>query len=270
MPNSFKTWLNSLWGSDAPKFSWRDTKVGGFLSSLSGRYLGTNLTNAEREANAFTAQQNQEAMAFEQRMAENQMSFQERMSNTSWQRGVADMREAGLNPALAYGQGGAQAMTGSSGSGHAGSSVAPGVGSLSDLVQLATLKPLVRKANAEADIAENNAEWQDIKNTQEYNKSIAEIDKLVEDANIQRYNYQQLLPAQRALAEAQRDLSRQQASNLSIEQRIKRWESEFIDKFHVTPQLAGELAKGVALGGSAFIGLLTKKIPFLGSKLGGR
>lgn len=47
-----------------------------------------------------------------QAMSDKQMAFQERMSDTSYERGVADMRAAGINPAMAFSQGGASAPSG--------------------------------------------------------------------------------------------------------------------------------------------------------------
>lgn len=71
------------------------------------------------------------AMNYNSAEAEKARAWSERMSNTSYQRARADMEKAGLNPILAYTQGGASTPTSAQGTIHAQSINNPTVGTQS-------------------------------------------------------------------------------------------------------------------------------------------
>lgn len=79
-----------------------------------------------REQQAFQSGAINQQQDFQKETMATAMDYNTRMSNTSYQRGVQDMKQAGINPLLAFQQGGAtapqvSAQSGSSGTGARGS-----------------------------------------------------------------------------------------------------------------------------------------------------
>lgn len=132
------------------------------LKNVGGKYLGTGLTDADVEANEFSAQEAQKQRDFDAQQAElayeRQREFYQDFQSPAAQ--VQQYQEAGLNPALMYGRGATPASAISapqaSGSG-APSSVKPSTGDIGQLVSLLANIGF-RKKEVDAEVKLKNAQ----------------------------------------------------------------------------------------------------------------
>lgn len=158
--------------------------IGGVLGGASSAYGASQQNQA---AQAATERQ----MAFQRESAGIQMKFQERMTATSYQRAMDDMRKAGLNPILAYRQGGAGTPAGSSPGGSTYSPVSVGGAGVSGAAAGTSSAVAARRLGLET------------------RRTMAEIDKLYTSAEKDSADAD-LATHQRMNAQEQRKLLKQQ------------------------------------------------------------
>lgn len=162
-----------------------DNKISNFTDSMENQITKEGLTGAEREANAFNAEEAQKSRDFTEYMARNKYSIE-----------TASMQDAGVNPAMLYG-GGNLVSTASNGA--QASSVAPSssggiLGAIDSIMALVRMPSELKKIQAEinqtnASAARERAEAKytaQRTETEVFNTKMAQIESQYKDALTQQ------------------------------------------------------------------------------------
>jgi hypothetical protein len=130
---------------------------GDFMAAIMGSILGGLISGGATYAG--TSAQNEA----NKEMAQAQMNFQERMSSTAYQRSVADMKKAGINPMLAYQQGGASSPGGATAQMQnvAGNSARDTIDGAIEMATLKNIQQSNKKLKADTDYSETSAKLLD-------------------------------------------------------------------------------------------------------------
>lgn len=133
------------------------TTLGQMWDSLTNKWTGRDLTGAQIAENEFNAQEAEKARVFNANEAEKAREWEEQMSNTAYQRQVADLEAAGLNPALGYGSNGATTPAGEAASGPAAAAGTNNNGmSMGELLQVLQLPLSIMQQEADINLTRAN------------------------------------------------------------------------------------------------------------------
>lgn len=169
------------------------------LPALVGGLFGQAGQNSANAQNVAISNANNE---FNAEQAALNRDFQERMASTQWQRAVGDMSSAGLNPMLAYSQGGNSAPSGSSASSAGlprmenalGAGVTSALNTATMMASVENLKAQADKTSAEAsvirDLGHGEASARIDRDTSSASQSRASVGHLVQLADKTREEIQ--------------------------------------------------------------------------------
>lgn len=127
-----------------------------------------------QKAREFDASMTQNSAAFNSAEAAKNRDWQTEMSNTSYQRAVGDMKSAGLNPMLAYSQGGASAGSGSAASASAIGGPSASAGGTASSASVPRAEPVQQFSKGQL-IANTASSFLDI------DRKLAEIENIRQD-----------------------------------------------------------------------------------------
>lgn len=131
--------------------------IGSAISAMTGQDAGSMWGDAITGGALSNAKSVAETNEKQMQLANQQMAFQERMSNSAYQRAVEDMRKAGLNPALAYQNGGASQPSGAMAQLTAPRKGDVGAGLLNTAKSIATGIPEIKTQQTQATLNQANA-----------------------------------------------------------------------------------------------------------------